>query len=66
MKISFQGQTAETDAATVAGFLLARGVDASKAIVEHDGEVYAPGADLSKAVLRPDSTLDVFTLTAGG
>lgn len=66
MTIVYQGRDVETDAATAAGFLAARGIDPAQAIVECDGEVYAPGADLEKVVLRPGAALDVFRLTAGG
>ena len=66
MKIVYQGEAVETTAATVAGFLSARGVDPAKAIVEYGGEVYAPGADLSVLTLVDGASLDVFKMTAGG
>ena len=66
MKIVYQGQEAETDAASVAGFLAERSVDCAKAIVEYAGEVYAPGSDLAALELKPGAALDVFKLTAGG
>lgn len=66
MKIVYQGNEVETDETTAAGFLAARRVDPAQAIVECDGEVYAPGADLAEVVLRPGAALDVFRLTAGG
>ena len=66
MKIKYQGEAVDTTAKTVAEFLLARGVDPTKAIVEYGGEVYAPGADLSALALEDGAPLDVFKLTAGG
>ena len=66
MKIKYQGDAVDTTAKTVAEFLLARGVDPAKAIVEYGGEVYAPGADLSALALVDGASLDVFKMTAGG
>ena len=66
MKIKYQGEAVDTTAKTVAEFLSARGVDSAKAIVEYDGEVYAPGADLASLALKEEAPLDVFKLTAGG
>ena len=66
MKIKYQGETVDTTAKTVAEFLLSRGVDPAKAIVEYGGEVYAPGADLASLALKPEAPLEVFRLTAGG
>ena len=66
MKIIYQGKETETAAATVAAFLAERSVDGAKAIVEYDGEVYAPGADLAVLGLKPGATLDVFKMMAGG
>ena len=66
MKIKYQGDAVDTTAKTVAEFLSARGVDPVKAIVEYDGEVYAPGADLASLALKAEAPLDVFKLTAGG
>jgi sulfur carrier protein ThiS len=66
MHITYQGRSVETDAETVAGFLAAMAVDPAKAIVEFDGEVYAPGSDLAALRLVDGSALDVFRLTAGG
>ncbi len=66
MKIKYQGEAVDTTAKTVAEFLSARGVDSAKAIVEYDGEVYAPGADLASLALKAEAPLDVFKLTAGG
>ena len=66
MKIKYQGEAVDTTAKTVAEFLSARGVDSAKAIVEYDGEVYAPGADLASLAIKAEAPLDVFKLTAGG
>ena len=66
MKVVYQGEAVETAATTVAAFLAERGCDAAKSIVEYDGEVYAPGADLSALALKADAPLDVFKITAGG
>ena len=66
MKIKYQGEAVDTTAKTVAEFLSAQGVDPAKAIVEYDGEVYAPGADLASLALKAEAPLDVFKLTAGG
>ena len=66
MKIKYQGDAVDTTAKTVAEFLLARGVDPAKAIVEYGGEVYAPGSDLLALTLVDGASLDVFKMTAGG
>ena len=66
MKVVYQGHEVETGQTTVAGFLSERRIDAARAIVEYDGEVHAPGADLAQVVLRPGAALDIFQLTAGG
>ena len=66
MKIIYQGKETETAAATVAEFLAERSVDGAKAIVEYDGEVYAPGADLAALMLQSGAVLDVFKVMAGG
>ena len=66
MKITYQGQSVETDAKTVAEFLAERSVDPAKAIVEYSGEVYAPESDLGALPLEDGAALDVFKLTAGG
>ena len=66
MKIKYQGEAVDTTAKTVAEFLSAQGVDPAKAIVEYDGEVYAPGVDLASLALKAEAPLDVFKLTAGG
>ena len=66
MKIKYQGEVVDTTAKNVAEFLSAQGVDPAKAIVEYDGEVYAPGADLASLALKAEAPLDVFKLTAGG
>lgn len=66
MKIVYQGGVVETPAATVAAFIASRGIDAAAAIVEYEGEVYAPGADLDALELKPSAVLDVFRIMAGG
>ena len=66
MRIVYRGAPAETEARTVAEFLAERGLDVSRAIVEYDGGVHPPGADLSSLPLRDGAALDVFRLTAGG
>ncbi len=66
MKITYQGKQVETSATTVAAFLSEAGVDCGRAIVECDGELYAPGSDLSQVALKPDAVLDVFKIAAGG
>jgi len=66
MTITYRGAPVETEARTVAEFLAERGLDPARAIVEYDGEVYPPGADLSSLPLRDGAALDVFRLTAGG
>ena len=66
MTVKYQGETVETAAGNVAEFLASRGFDPAKALVEYDGEVYPPGADLGSLALRPDAPLEVFRLTAGG
>lgn len=66
MKIVFQGDETETAAETLSAFLAERQIDGSRAIVEYDGEVYSPGADLSATALRPGASLEVFKIMAGG
>lgn len=66
MNVVYQGHEVETGQTTVAGFLAERRIDAARAIVEYDGEVHAPGADLAQLPLRAGAALDVFKLTAGG
>ena len=66
MRIFYQGASVETPQKTVAAFLAANGIDGAAAIVEYDGEVYAPGADLASVAIRENASLDVFKLAAGG
>lgn len=66
MKIIYQGKETETAATNVAGFLAERQIDCSKAIVEYDGEVYAPGSDLAALTIKCGASLDVFKMMAGG
>ena len=66
MKIVYQGMAVETSAATVAGFLAEKGVDAARALVEYKGEVHAAGAGLDGLALDEGAELNVFALVAGG
>ena len=65
-RIVWQGQETETDAATVAAFLGEKGVDAAQAVVEWNGEVFAPGDDLSSVPIEEGGDLSVFKVVAGG
>ena len=66
MNIVYQGIEVETSAATVAGFLAEKGVDAARALVEYKGEVHAAGAGLDALMLEEGAELNVFALVAGG
>lgn len=66
MNIVYQGREVETSAATVAGFLAEKGVDAARALVEYKGEVHAAGAGLDGLALDEGAELNVFALVAGG
>ncbi len=65
MKIKYQGEETETDAASVAAFLETRGFDASSAVVELDGEILAAGLAASTA-LHDGAELNAFRIVAGG
>ena len=66
MTIVWQGENVGTQAATAAAFLEEKGVDASKCVVEWNGEAYAPGDDLSAVRLEEGGRLDAFKVVAGG
>ncbi len=66
MKISWQGNLTETNAATVAEFLEREGVDASGAVVEWNERMFAPGDDLRDVALEDGGTLSAFKVVAGG
>ncbi len=65
MKIRYQGKETETDAANVAAFLAAQGVDAAEAVVELDGEIVA-GDAVAAAALHEGAELNAFRIVAGG
>ena len=65
MKIKYQGKETETDAANVAAFLAAQGVDAAEAVVELDGEIVA-GDAVAAAALHEGAELNAFRIVAGG
>ena len=65
-KITWQGEPAETDAATVAACLEERKIDAAGAVVEWNGEMFAPGDDLAAVPLADGGSLSVFKVVAGG
>ena len=65
MKIKYQGKETETDAANVAAFLAAQGVDAAEAVVELDGEIVA-GDAVAATSLHEGAELNVFRIVAGG
>ena len=65
MKIKYQGKETETDAANVAAFLAAQGVDAAEAVVERDGEIVA-GDAVAAAALHEGAELNAFRIVAGG
>ena len=65
MKIKYQGKETETDAANVAAFLAAQGVDAAEGVVELDGEIVA-GDAVAAAALHEGAELNAFRIVAGG
>ena len=65
MKIKYQGKETETDAANVAAFLAAQGVDAAEAVVELDGEIVA-GDAVAATSLHEGAALNAFRIVAGG
>ena len=65
MKIKYQGKETETDAANVAAFLAAQGVDAAEAVVELDGEIVAGDAVAATSLLE-GAELNAFRIVAGG
>ena len=65
MKIKYQGKETETDAANVAAFLAAQGVDAAEAVVELDGEIVA-GDAVAATSLHEGAELNAFRIVAGG
>ncbi len=66
MKVVYQGVEEETTSSTLAAYLSAKGVDASKAIVECGSEIYAPGSDVSGVALSDGLSINVFKVVAGG
>ena len=64
--IFYQGAPVQTAAGTLGELLRERGVDPAKALIEHDGEVLAPGEDLEARALSDGSKVDVFMIVAGG
>lgn len=65
MKITYQGKPEETTALTVGAFLEGKGVAAGTAVVEYQGEIYAPGDSLDMP-LAEGATLNAFRIVAGG
>ena len=65
MKIKYQGKETETDAANVAAFLAAQGVDAAEGVVELDGEIVA-GDAVAATSLHEGAELNAFRIVAGG
>lgn len=51
---------------TLAEYLKAKGIDSTKAIVEYQGEIYAPGTDLSHVPYQEGDKVEVFKVVAGG
>lgn len=51
---------------TLADYLAARGIDATRSIVEYRGEIYPPNADLSAVEYDPAYEVSVFKVVAGG
>ena len=66
MKIQYQDELVDTAAKSVAEFLASQNVDAAKAIVDFNGEIFPPGSDLNSIAVKPGDKLDVFKMTAGG
>ena len=65
-KLVYQGVAEETAADSIADFLRTKGVDSSLAIIELDGEIFAPGELPPSKEFSDGSTLNVFRLVAGG
>lgn len=64
--IAWQGRAVETEAENVAAFLAELGVAAEQSVVEWNGEVFAPGEDLSAVPLSDGGSLSAFRVVAGG
>lgn len=65
MKIRYQGNETQTDAANVAEFLSSQGVKPTEAVVELDGEIVAADA-VAATPLREGAEVNVFRIVAGG
>ncbi len=66
MTVIYQGKPEQTIATTLAAFLASKGVDTARAIVEANGEIHSPGADLSQVPLTENLEVNVFKVVAGG
>lgn len=51
---------------TLADYLLEKGLDPKKTIVEYKGEIYPPGADLSAIGYVAGEKVETFRIVAGG
>ena len=65
MKIKYQGKETETDATTVAAFLVERDVKPTRTIVEVDGEIVSADA-VGAMPLREGAEVNAFRVVAGG
>ena len=67
MKINFNENEYETEAGTtLAAFLAAQKVNTARLMLEYNGEVLDPAAELSGIVLNEGDRINAFSLVAGG
>ena len=67
MKINFNQNEYEAEAgATLAAFLAAHKVNTARLILEYNGDVLDPAAELSSVVLNEGDRISAFSLVAGG
>lgn len=51
---------------TLADYLAEKGIDPTKTIVEHKGEIYPPGSDLTAVPYAEGDAVETFRIVAGG
>ena len=65
MTIIYQGRAEAADAATVAAFLAAKGIDAKTAVLEYKGDILS-AEDADAAALEDGAELNVYRIVSGG
>ena len=51
---------------TLADYLAEKGIDPTKTIVEHKGEIYPPGSDLASVPYVENARIEIFRVVSGG